>query len=102
MSKRTKVFLIALAIAAGIAAIFGKGGSAFFVKLALLAFLVWLGWRAFALLWRLFRPVRNVIMPAADETLRNVGFGKIADAGQRFNSQIDKATGRESGSKQNP
>lgn len=102
MSKRTKGFLIALAIAAGIAAIFGKGGGAFFVKLALLAFLVWLGWSAFVLLWRFFRPVRNIVMPAADETLRNVGFGKIADAGQRFNTQIDKATGQEPSDKQNP
>lgn len=92
LSKRTKGFLIALVAAAGIGAAFGGHGSgSFFVKVALLLFLVLLAWSAFVLLWRFFRPVRDVVMPAADKTLRSIGFGKVAEAGRRFNGQIDKA-----------
>ena len=103
LSKRTKGFVIALVAAAGIgAALGGQGGGGFLVKLALLLFLVWLAWSAFVLLWRFFRPVREIVMPATDKTLRSVGFGKIAEAGRRFNSQIDKAARQDPGNTENP
>lgn len=97
MNRRTKGFLIALIAAGGVAAIFGgKGGGAFFAKMLLLLFVIWLVWRAFARLWQLFRPVRQVVMPVTDEALRSVGFGKLVDAGQRVNRKIDEAVGENS------
>jgi hypothetical protein len=52
-----------------------------------------LAWRALLLIRRHFRPASKVIMPATDEALRSVGFGKIVETGRRANRKLDNTTG---------
>lgn len=98
MKTRTKWFLGILVAVAAIASFVDGGNGSGLIKVAMLAGLVWLFWRAFVFISLLFKPIRQKIAPQVtafndhlDDTLHRSGLGAVSDAGNKVQSGIHGA-----------
>ena len=90
MKTRTKVFLVALLIAALIASVI-SGEPRLLAYAAVLYVLAWLAWRFFAFVFVLLKPVRDWLRPLndhVDATARKTGLGKLTDLDNKLRAGI--------------